>query len=817
MNTPRAPKPSATSRVGYPFKDKDGRVISDPRAFIEALIPVQGGHYLLGAHGFFHGGIHLDRACKAYLSMEDGICCLADGEVIAYRIDSDYHDATPGGVGQGVAWRPYSTGFVLVRHRLQAPPPPTPPKPPPIEAPGTDIRDWGTHLYADRQGRQPIAWLRHGTPLIVQVGTYTPGESTLVRVTDTRDATLPREGWICRRHLALDPAAGTGLRAVLGLKDTVVTTVYHGDYVDPDKSAAYTENKAQRQRPEPLAAPVLTLYSLYMHVASRGDYGRNARWQRPSWWLQRDGSREPEAMDRVVAVSPPVPIHQGDLIGYLGEDVPARAYPIAGQPVTRRLLHLEIFSGDDLPAYLSASRRWAKENLPESERTLLLLMAGDVLQQDDGGTLTVNQRQILRAGGLESRTTDGKRWRKVMLGAAQGHATGWIEEAGRLVSPWEWPGFEIHDEVTSPDGFRHDAPDAFAEYLRGEGPRPPDTPFYQALRALVDRNRDGVFSEEELDRLLRNRHHADRITRIIARHETAWTRASMRGYAETARRIAVKLGPVAVDNVDAEAPRAEMLPWWEDVAAGVEGFPASSRVWHLHPGGVAGNFSGGSFLFTVTMLQKVFPRAHGNRLQEIASELNSNIDRFELDTALRRTHFFAQVAQEAGENLAFEEGLNYSASSLSQFAYFKRLPHEATLYGRTSAHGADQRAIADRIYANRIGNGDVASGDGWRFRGRGLKQLTGRANYRAFTAWHRRVFPSELVDFEQQPDLLATACYATRSAAYFWEGNGLHLKADDGPTSAVVDSITRVVNRYTDSYVARAKHFEDMWSKGLFK
>lgn len=586
--------PVATSRFGYPFKDKDDREIVDPYAFIEALIPVQGGHYLLGSYGFFHGGIHLDRACSSKLSIDDGIRCLADGEVVAYRIDSDYHDGTPGAVGDGATLRPYSTGFVLVRHRLQAPSPPVPAAPPPMDTPGADIRDWGTRLYADPQGRQPLAWLRHGTPLIVQVGAYTPGQSTLVRVTDTLDSKLPREGWISRTHLALDPAVGTGMRNAFGLKDTVATTVYRGDSIDPDKSAAHAENKAQRQRPEPETAPVLALYSLYMHVASERDYERNAKWKRPSWWPERGGTRKPEATDRVVALAKPLPIRQGDLIGYLGEDVPAHAYPIAGQPVTKRLLHLEVFSGDDVPAYLVKSRRWAKEYLPDSERTLLLLMPGDTLQRDVGGPAmaTVALRQLLRVGGLESRTVEGKRWRKVTLGMTQGHATGWIEEEGRLVSPWEWPGFEVQDEVASPDGFRHDDPEAFADYLRGDGPRPPDTPFYKALRSLVDRNHDGSLSEEELDRLLRNRHHADHLTRLIVRHETAWTRTSMRRHTETARRIAAKLGPAAVENVNAEEPRGEKLPWWEDVAAGVEGFPASSRVWHFHAGGVAGNLFG---------------------------------------------------------------------------------------------------------------------------------------------------------------------------------------------------------------------------------
>ena len=132
MNAPFAQHPVATSRFGYPFKDRQGREIADPHAFLRALIPVQGGHYLLGARDFFHGGIHLDRACKATLAMEDGIRCLGDGEVVACRFDADHHDATPGRVG-AANMRPYSTSFVLVRHRIQAPLPSQPPVPAPME------------------------------------------------------------------------------------------------------------------------------------------------------------------------------------------------------------------------------------------------------------------------------------------------------------------------------------------------------------------------------------------------------------------------------------------------------------------------------------------------------------------------------------------------------------------------------------------------------------------------------------------------------------------------------------------------------------
>jgi putative chitinase len=122
--------------------------------------------------------------------------------------------------------------------------------------------------------------------------------------------------------------------------------------------------------------------------------------------------------------------------------------------------------------------------------------------------------------------------------------------------------------------------------------------------------------------------------------------------------------------------------------------------------------------------------------------------------------------------LRLVESLDYPPDRLGvPFRYFRRHPDEALRFGRIDGvQPADQEAIANRAYANRIGNGDVESGDGWRFRGRGLKQVTGRANYRAFTEDHAKLF-GELIDFEAEPELLGTPRYPVRSALWFWRAN----------------------------------------------
>lgn len=163
-----------------------------------------------------------------------------------------------------------------------------------------------------------------------------------------------------------------------------------------------------------------------------------------------------------------------------------------------------------------------------------------------------------------------------------------------------------------------------------------------------------------------------------------------------------------------------------------------------------------------------------------------------------------------------EENLNYRATVLPRlFSYFRRNPPEAQRYGRTPDHPANQEAIANRAYANRIGNGDVASGDGWRFRGRGLKQITGRANYRSFTEEHEALF-GEAIDFESNPDLLSEPKYAVRSALHFWVDNDLHALADRGVVRSAADAITRVINRHTDSYDQRWENTRRYHRQGTF-
>jgi putative chitinase len=183
----------------------------------------------------------------------------------------------------------------------------------------------------------------------------------------------------------------------------------------------------------------------------------------------------------------------------------------------------------------------------------------------------------------------------------------------------------------------------------------------------------------------------------------------------------------------------------------------------------------------------------------VIAMLPDTIAKFELNTPLRLAHFLAQAGHESGGFKAVNENLNYGAKGLlGIFKKYFPTPEKAALYERKP------EKIANLVYGGRMGNGAEATGEGYKFRGRGYIQLTGKDNYKAFDA----VVPENLLE---SPDLVATK-YPLLSAAWFFHKNGLHKMADGGATDAVVTSVTKRVNGGTIGLPDRIKHFKEYYS-----
>jgi len=170
-------------------------------------------------------------------------------------------------------------------------------------------------------------------------------------------------------------------------------------------------------------------------------------------------------------------------------------------------------------------------------------------------------------------------------------------------------------------------------------------------------------------------------------------------------------------------------------------------------------------------------------------------EKFELNTPLRLAHFLAQTGHESGGFKAVTENLNYGAAGLQSIFKKYFTPESAKEFERKP------EKIANIVYANRMGNGPQASGEGFKFRGRGYIQLTGKDNYTAFD----KVVEDDIL---ANPDLVATK-YPLLSAAWFFHKNGLHKIADEGATDAVVTKVTKRVNGGTIGLADRIKHFNE--------
>ena len=178
-----------------------------------------------------------------------------------------------------------------------------------------------------------------------------------------------------------------------------------------------------------------------------------------------------------------------------------------------------------------------------------------------------------------------------------------------------------------------------------------------------------------------------------------------------------------------------------------------------------------------------------------------------LSTSLELALFFGQIKQEVGNRFYTVESLNYSCEALKRtFSYYRRNPHLADKDGRCNGKPANQPAIANRAYANRIGNGGVNSGDGWLYRGAGLKQLTGLNNYMQYHDWLNNMFPEVYEQtegyliLELGAEIVSKPPHSFLSAVFFWSENKLYEASKYGFTKEASDYVTAIVNKHTDSY-----------------
>jgi putative chitinase len=272
-------------------------------------------------------------------------------------------------------------------------------------------------------------------------------------------------------------------------------------------------------------------------------------------------------------------------------------------------------------------------------------------------------------------------------------------------------------------------------------------------------------------------------------------------FGEDVTKLQVKLG---VDPIGKFGPKTE---------AAVKGWQSAHG---LTPDGIVGDATWAKMFAPVVETPApapivapaptVAPVAQGFKLdalkghvpQAVIDAIPDTAARFGITTPLRLAHFLSQCGHESGGFRATQENLNYSAKGLC--GIFRKYFPSVTV---AMQYERKPEKIANKVYANRMGNGNEASGEGWKYRGRGYIQLTGKENYKAFDA----TVPE---DITANPDLVATK-YALASAAFFFKKNGLWAICDRGADMATVTSVTKRVNGGTIGLADRQKHFNEFY------
>lgn len=210
---------------------------------------------------------------------------------------------------------------------------------------------------------------------------------------------------------------------------------------------------------------------------------------------------------------------------------------------------------------------------------------------------------------------------------------------------------------------------------------------------------------------------------------------------------------------------------------------------------------------TRQMLEILFYKSDSIDLDYIAQLIDNRLFRFGLDTPLRIAHFLAQVREEIGNDFKpISENLNYSSDALPKIFSAFRDNDLSKKYGRNEAHKANEQMIANIAYSNKYGNGDIDSGDGWRYRGAGVLQITFKSNYEQVQKRIDRYFPTSKINILNGEDIYSIKG-SLLAGAGFWIWKDIYNQADLGKEEIHVDAVTAKINKYTDSYLERRKWF----------
>jgi putative chitinase len=263
---------------------------------------------------------------------------------------------------------------------------------------------------------------------------------------------------------------------------------------------------------------------------------------------------------------------------------------------------------------------------------------------------------------------------------------------------------------------------------------------------------------------------------------------------EEVKQLQTKLG-LAADGIFGAGTETKLQEWQQKNGLGADGIAGPATLSKL------GITSSPQLVKEDVIIPKGGPinlsKLKGHIPEAVITQIPTVMEKFQINTPLRLAHFLAQCGHESGGFRAVQENLNYSADGLKKI-FPKYFPGNLA-----ESYARNPEKIASKVYGGRMGNGDETTKEGFKFRGRGYIQLTGKSNYTAFA----NAIGEDTVS---NPDLVATK-YPLASAAWFFSKNGLNSIADKGADPATVTAVTKRVNGGTIGLADRIKHFNEYY------
>ncbi|RMP59542.1 hypothetical protein ALQ18_200058 [Pseudomonas marginalis pv. marginalis] len=830
---------TTTSKVekwAYPLK-VGGAEPTDPQQYYAALAKAKDGYYPLGANGLWHGGIHFDESTGLVGDLTE-VRCIADGEVVAYRIDETYPKSDYGST-QAV----YSTGFVLIKHRLEVPTPAAPAPaagaPPAAAAPGPSLTffslymhllDWAGYTSNPTLARPPfwsggscqvkasaddkILGLRvrqepRGKPgytsvlsvlprgTVVETGEEENGWLKVVSVTPADPNVPAGSGWVFKREMTAGATPNSyvigaaakdemnpplkGLAVHAAASQTSATTA-----ILPVGTEVKIGNDGTRGKYQKLLE-IVSGNAVPPLSASNGILGY-------IWEGLLETKNEPATKNTVHLLEQPFPIKAGSVIGHVGK------YQNHDDTAPKNLLHLEVFSCEDVKAFTEQSRAKAASS-PAAEKTLVkipkdtpLIIHVEAMNAENPPKVNdpfkkVGYEYVVPLGVLEALPAERKikvpvvmsgvttytHWWRLegLLGGADGNGIdGWFAEPDTALSrhsPFEWEGFNfIEESVSNVDhlaAYLHAVEDLTEEEKSNYAPNvgnANDSAAKQYLYKILDKNDDKKITYLEIKEALEKPWFSQPISQMVTRYESEWQYKADKW--DSLDELMGHSDSEPNKKWPAEKAKIERLSWWGELISS-NGVGADASVQHLQPIGLIANFAKYSCgCLNIDKFVDEYKKEHQHTFGWFA---NDNVTHISLPRPLNQESednlkkLLVMMMKLWGEyfNECSDVYLAYMLATIRVESYDW---NKVVFFGPICEKISYEKAEIDygsgptgRRAAMAVAFHNTEIGDGFKYRGRGLCQITWKINYEKFSAGLG-------IDFTGSPDLALDLECATK-------------------------------------------------------